>query len=541
VSTFARIAPRGCERMTTTANVGQLFGRYHVLRLIGAGGMGAVYQVELAGLSRQFALKTLLPSLTSDPSACARFLREAEAASRIRHPNVVDVLDVGIEDGTPYFVMEYLEGESLAATLARQGRLEVGEAVDLMLSVFAGVSAGHDLGVVHRDLKPDNILLARTAWGQVVPKVLDFGVSKISSPGATSSTSLTKTFTVVGTAPYMSPEQARGESGVDARSDQYSLGLVLYELVAGVQAYAGHNHLDVIHRVATGAMRPLGDLRPELPDALLRTVARMLLVRADERFPSLRAAGAQLLPLAGERTRLALDDVFRTEASSLPYKGSASGTMLLPVEATRPETDRTQLLAGSARQEPPATTLRRAAAEVAPNFNPARRRTPRTARALVAGTIAVASGAVALVWIAQPRSPHPLRNEGNLSSPRLARSSVDRTVTSQPDAHVDAIKDDAPAAVAAALVTPADASGTEENARQLVVRVLVESEPPGAYVAVDGQKKASRTPLTLNLASRAPCTLRLIKAGYETITRTIVPVGDHTEHITLQRRPRIAL
>src|SRR5450755_3731123 len=158
---------------------GQIFARYRIVRMLGQGGMGSVYEAVHLGLKKRFAIKTLLPSLAQSPEAQARFLREGEAASRMNHPNVVDVTDVGTEGGVPYLVMEYLEGETLGDFSARRGPLDVAVAVDLLLPAISAVAAGHDEGVIHRDLKPQNIFLARSAWGEPVPKILDFGVSKL--------------------------------------------------------------------------------------------------------------------------------------------------------------------------------------------------------------------------------------------------------------------------------------------------------------------------------------------------------------------------
>src|SRR5947209_10727305 len=198
----------------------QLFGKYRIVRLMGEGGMGAVYEAVHPVLKKRFAIKTLLPTVAVQRDARARFLREAEAASRINHPNVVAVLDVGTEGDTPYLVMEFLEGETLDALLARRTVLPVADAVDLMLPVISAVSTAHEHGVIHRDLKPQNIFLSRGPWGEAIPKVLDFGVSKLVDDGE--AVALTGTQAMLGTVTYMSPEQARGARGVDARSDQYA-------------------------------------------------------------------------------------------------------------------------------------------------------------------------------------------------------------------------------------------------------------------------------------------------------------------------------
>ncbi|MFO0625529.1 MAG: serine/threonine-protein kinase [Polyangiales bacterium] len=210
---------------------GAQLGRYRVLRRIGSGGMATVYEAEHGDLEKRVALKTLHPALTLDPEARARFLREGRAAARIRHPNVVEVFDVGQEGDTLYLVMEHLAGEDLGTLLGREGSLGVERLVDLLLPVIAAVMTAHEAGVVHRDLKPENIFLARARNGTTVPKVLDFGISKLSGVGA--GPRLTGSAAMLGTPVYMSPEQARS-GHVDARSDQYALGVILYECATGV-------------------------------------------------------------------------------------------------------------------------------------------------------------------------------------------------------------------------------------------------------------------------------------------------------------------
>jgi len=167
--------------------------------------MGAVYEAVHLDLEKRVALKVLLPSMASTAELVARFEREGRAAAKIRHPNVVDVSDVGVEAGAPFLVMEFLEGESLAGMLHREGALPVGRVAEVMLPVMGAVAAAHALGVVHRDLKPDNIFLARLGDGTVVPKVLDFGISKTAPNGGPA---LTGTGVMMGTPCYMSPEQA---------------------------------------------------------------------------------------------------------------------------------------------------------------------------------------------------------------------------------------------------------------------------------------------------------------------------------------------
>jgi serine/threonine-protein kinase len=317
---------------------GQAFGRYEIVRRIGEGGMGAVYEAVHKGLKKRVAIKTLLPSIAENAEAKARFLREGEAASRINHPNVVDVTDVGTEDGVPYLVMEYFEGETLGSFLHRKGAVPVTQAVDLFLPIISAVSAGHAQGVIHRDLKPANVFLARGPFGDRVPKILDFGVSKlIGAEGA----ELTGTLSVLGTASYMSPEQAVGAKVVGAASDQYALGLILYEILTGARAYTGDSPLEVLHKIAMGEIVPPKKAKPGLPDELDAIVMKMLGQKPDDRHASLRAVGRAMLPLASERTRSLFHGAFdegapRPTSEMHVPSAQGGGTLVMPGAAEAP-------------------------------------------------------------------------------------------------------------------------------------------------------------------------------------------------------------
>jgi serine/threonine-protein kinase len=310
---------------------GQIFARYQIVRTIGEGGMGTVYEAFHPALKKRFAIKTLLPAIAQTPEFRTRFLREAEVAARINHPNIVRVTDVGSEGDTPYMVMEYLEGNTLGHLLAERGRLEFIESVDILLPVVSAVAAGHAAGIIHRDLKPENIFLTQGAWGDLVPKVLDFGVSKLMTEEP--SGALTGTLTVLGTAAYMSPEQARGARQVTHLSDQYALGLILYEMLTGTRGHPGDNPFEILFNISNVAIIPLPDVRPDCPPELEQVVMRMLSPEPENRYRSLLDVGAALLPFASDRSRLTVGDSFRQGSTGeiVPLSDSS-----VPVRATRP-------------------------------------------------------------------------------------------------------------------------------------------------------------------------------------------------------------
>jgi tRNA A-37 threonylcarbamoyl transferase component Bud32 len=281
-------------------HVGTVLGRYVLVRLLGAGGMGAVYEGTHQELGKRVAIKLLQERYIASPAARQRFLLEGRAVARIRHPNVADVYDVGIEGTQPYLVMELLEGEDLARLLAREAPFSVQRAADLLIPVIAGVGAAHALGVVHRDLKPGNIFLARERHG-IAPKVLDFGIAKLADSEASSAA--TETGTVMGTPHYMSPEQARGDTPIDAKADQYSLGVVLYQLVTGRLPLEGVPLYAVIHKTVQGDFPSPRQLVPALSSAFEELILRAMARQPERRFGTTADFGEALLGFASAGIR----------------------------------------------------------------------------------------------------------------------------------------------------------------------------------------------------------------------------------------------
>ncbi len=315
---------------------GARFGKYEIVSLLGEGGMGLVYEALHVDLKKRVAIKTLTAALASVPEATTRFRREGEAAARIRHPNVVDVTDVGVEDGIPYLVMEYLEGQTLGFYLNRKAPLPVTETADLALPIIAAVAAGHDAGVIHRDLKPSNIfLVADRMRRESIPKVLDFGVSKLADAQG-GDQALTRTGAHLGTISYMSPEQAIGARQVDARSDQYALGLIFYECVTGRRAYRDDddNTFALLRRIGDNQFEAPQKLRPDLPPDFVAVLMRALAREAKDRFESMIPFGMAMLPFASARAVMHWDGVFRRH--TVPFMGAVPAEGLPAPEPSRP-------------------------------------------------------------------------------------------------------------------------------------------------------------------------------------------------------------
>jgi tRNA A-37 threonylcarbamoyl transferase component Bud32 len=297
---------------------GTTVGQYQVLRRIGAGGMAEVYEATHEGLNKRVAIKTLRRQYAENETIVARFLREGQVASRIRHPNIVDVTDVGVIDGLPCLVMEYLEGESLHALFKRRGAMPIDELVDLILPVLAAVGVAHEHSVVHRDLKPANVFVTRGWNGETQTKVLDFGISKVVCEPTPSA--LTTDSTFLGSPHYVAPELARGERVIDGRCDQYSIGVILYEGSSGVRPFAHRTEtfMSLMYAIAQGDFPPLRAHLPDVCREFEAIVERAMSLQPSQRYASLQAMGRALLPLGGARARLLWAPTFFAGRAALP-------------------------------------------------------------------------------------------------------------------------------------------------------------------------------------------------------------------------------
>ena len=264
----------------------QRIGRYEILEAIASGGFATVYRARDSQLGRVVALKVLHPHMTSDPQYVERFLREARMAASINHPNVVVIHAVGQEGDTHFIAMEYLP--SSLESLLQQGKLPVAQALSIARQVALALEAAHQRGIIHRDLKPQNILL--TAEG--TPRVSDFGIAR-----AAELSTMTASGMVLGTPHYMSPEQAQGRQ-VDARSDIYSLGCVLYQMLTGALPFEATTSWEVIRQHIEVAPRRVGQLRPEVPAAVEQLVSRCLEKQPGRRYQT-AGAGGRVCPAEG--------------------------------------------------------------------------------------------------------------------------------------------------------------------------------------------------------------------------------------------------
>ncbi|RPJ72286.1 MAG: serine/threonine protein kinase, partial [Acidobacteria bacterium] len=255
------------------ARVTDRVGRYQLQGKLGEGGMGVVYKAYDPLLQRVVAVKLIAGNMDDDPDLRDRFFTEARAAGHLSHRNLVTIHDLGEEQGQPYFAMEFLEGRDLGRRMRSQEPMTLTRKLDIVSQVAEGLRYAHALGVTHRDIKPGNIFL--TSSGEV--KLLDFGLARLHG------SELTRTHSVLGTISYMAPEQIRGERA-DGRTDQFALGVVLYELLSGRRAFEGDSFATTLHKILEGAPEPLGKLDPCLPPELIHIVDRTLAKAPEDRY-----------------------------------------------------------------------------------------------------------------------------------------------------------------------------------------------------------------------------------------------------------------
>jgi serine/threonine-protein kinase len=378
----------------STLSAGTLvLGKLRVVRTLGVGGMGIVYEVEHELTKHRRALKVLNAYAAEQPSVIERFLREASAAGRVGNAHVAETFDAGkLESGAPYLLMELLNGQTLESKLQSGGPLDPAELADLVHQACDGVQAAHDAGIVHRDLKPENLMIV-TKEGAPFVKIFDFGISKFDAD-RTGSMKLTQEGLVMGTPYYMSPEQVRGALSIDARTDVYALGVILYECACGIRPFDADaiQHLAVL--IHEGKATPLGERRPSLPAAFCAVVHRAMAVDRNVRFATAREMAAALAPFFKEPRAVTV------ASASAPFGVAPTGNVSHSHEAGSSDRSSTaSALAHSVGSSPPA-------------------RTRRTGRALALAALVMA--AVGTLVFSVTRPPH----RGDASSPAAAGASV---------------------------------------------------------------------------------------------------------------------
>ncbi len=516
-------------------------GKYAVLAKLGTGGMGAVYEAENVAVGRKVALKILSAMGAKHADAVERFEREARAAGRIGHPNIIDVLDLGrTEDGVPYIVMERLDGEELYALIRRSAPLAPALAIEIVMPVLSALGAAHAAGIVHRDLKPENVFLV-SGPGSAKVKVLDFGVAKFQrgTPEEVG-TRLTRAGSLVGTPSYMSPEQAVGKQDVDARSDLYSVGVLLYEMLSAELPHPGDNYLEIVVAIASQPARPLVELAPWLHPGLVEVIERAMARRPEDRVQSAADFAAALEPYAEhtevgvpKRRPSAARDVsgLRPSASderAVPGTPGCLGPTAPAVETTLPTpageegrerrrihsavaSELTERRSGGARggafgsvADPPALEVPPAAPTAGVELHPAPERRSRAVLVAVAA-LAVAGTAIA-AYLAWPREE--------------VIPAISPPARPQPAGQ--------PAFVPAPPVVPAPAQ---------TLALDVDSNVPRARVLLDGVL-IGETPLhEIVRVQPGAHLLRLEAEGYDPVERTIALDAPQQIRVDLEPLP----
>jgi serine/threonine-protein kinase len=325
-----------------------LAGKYRVERVLGEGGMGVVVAAFHIALEKRVAVKFLRKDMADRGDAAERFRREARAVANIQSEHVARVLDVGtMEDGETYIVMEYLDGNDLAAEMNRRGALPLAECVDIGLQIADAVSEAHASGIVHRDLKPANVFLVRRADGSRLAKVLDFGISKSLLADSASNVSLTQTSTVMGSPLYMSPEQMRSARDVDTRTDIWALGAILYEAFAGAPPHSGTSLPEICTSLLHDTPRSIESTRGDMPPGLSAVIMRCLAKDRADRWPTMRDLMMALAPYAPETSGFLKASTVVSGLAAYGTRTTGSGASRAPTPippmqpVPSPRTDRT--------------------------------------------------------------------------------------------------------------------------------------------------------------------------------------------------------
>ncbi len=486
---------------------GTQLGKYRLKQRLGKGGMGSVYEGLHVELEKPVAVKVLHPSLAERSEVRGRFVREGRAASRIEHPNVVQVFDVGVEGEVPYLVMELLAGETLASLLTRSERLSPTQAADVMVPVISAIATAHSLGVIHRDLKPDNIFLTTKGTASRTPKVVDFGISKIVTG---SDTRLTETSALLGTPNYMSPEQAREAKDVSGATDQYSIAVMLYQAVTGRRPFHATSLFNLLNAIVAGDFTKPRELVPELPEDFEQLILRGMAVEPHDRFPDIRAMGKALLPHCTARIQALYEDSFE-----------AGDDTIIPTSITPDDTSPT------ADTEHEVSTFGKSASAYSVNRDEPKSDKRRWGAMVALIGVTVLGAAAASTMLGDDESsPSTAPN----TDPSVAAGSSEPNPSSEPAASSES----ATPAQAAEQASASPATATSEPEAALVIK-RVASEPAGAEVWIDGQE-VGKTPYELKLGDGvASQSIELKSKGYESQEQTIERDGPDEINIELKR------
>ena len=496
-----------------------------MIRLLGKGGMGEVYEVDHVKIGRRLALKRLLSQYAEDEAILTRFHREARAASMVGNRHIVEVTDMGeLDDGSPYIVLELLEGEDLAAVLCRENALPIGRAVFIIQQACDALSAAHAKGIIHRDLKPENIFLLEGREHPDFVKILDFGISKIRE-GADGNNSLTSTGQALGTPFYMSVEQAHGQRDIDTRTDVYALGVILYRMLTGRLPFSSETYMSLMMEILTDEPPPPTLFRLDLPEALEQVVLKTLAKDRDDRFATVTELVQALEPFAdhhdaprlseaalAEVDRAAVEDTDPEPEEEPEGDRPDSSPLTVPeVEAPGSADSPTPEASAADADEPSAAAV----AEVEDRDEPVA--APRSRGRWLPSMIGAALFFVGLgaVLVARP----DLVGGGSPSEPTAARETVAAVERSRPPASP----------------TPAarDSETSAEPARA-EVRIKIAAEPLSSRIFIGGVEYPNPTDAS-QPRSLTPVRIKVVAEGRRTVEQ--LAIFDRDRELSYRLEP----
>jgi serine/threonine-protein kinase len=527
---------------------GHTIGSYRILNKIGTGGMGAVYLAEHPLIGKKVALKVIHRELAGNKEVVQRFFQEAKAVTRINNEHIVQIHDFGVTpEGDHFYIMEYLEGKTLAQLLAKERVIDVMRSLHIAAQVASALAAAHGSGVIHRDLKPDNVMLISRLGDPDFVKLLDFGLAKVF---ASQSAVKTAAGVLLGTPQYMSPEACESRATIDARTDVYALGILLFQMTTGMLPFDGETMGEVLVKQVTQLPPAPRGINPNIPPSVEQLILRCLAKAADSRFPTMNQLREALLdpeaylmkspPIAPARS-LAPGEAPATAQQVMAYAAAQQKTRLgtgneLPLPAPS-STAKTMMAVEPPRRstvmpvpdlQPPAApkmNTMRIATPLGYSSRPPRKVWPVV---LVAGLLlGLGGGAFAVAWFG--RKSAPVAQAGTPGSAAIAVTPIDAATAVTP------VHGDAGVAVAP---VHGDAAAAAVDASGATATVVIDSAPQGADVIGPDKKLLGKTPAKLTLPiSETPQTFELRLAGYRHKTREVVVTGNTVINIPLEKAP----
>jgi serine/threonine-protein kinase len=505
-----------------------LADRYRIQRLIGEGGMGQVFEAQHVNINKRFAIKLLRPEIVSNAEAVARFRQEAWSASSIGHENIIEIDDFAtLPDGSVYLAMEFLDGRSLAERMREPEPISVVEGLDIFLQVSAGLGAAHDKGIIHRDMKPENVFIA-VKRDRLVAKILDFGIAKVS--GTDGGNKMTRTGAIFGTPHYMSPEQALGKP-LDHRSDVYSVGVIMYELFTGRVPFEAESFMGILTKHIMAQAVPPRQMAPEreIPYEVESLIMRAMAKEPNDRIQSMHDLGAEIHGLLGvwapellqPRISAGMNvarpsgqsaQIGRPPSGQIPLHRTPSGALPLRPPSGQIPLDRTP--SGALPLKPPSGQMRPIApTEIAPSGPHglvARQPTPMRVPLTPVPPMATPSAPFAPVEIPRKSQLGLWLALGGLIV--LGGGAAVFVMMQKPPPPVEAPKP-AAAVAAAPVEAPAPVAEVPKPAEPAELEVIVDSVPPGARILKDGAPLAE-TPEAVKVRAGETLAITLSKKGF---------------------------